>query len=430
LQNETKRFDAMVIGAGAGGMAAATRLSLAGKSTLLVESLDRVGGRASTRVVEGFRLNTGAIAIELDGPIPQLVKDAAGVEIDFYQPQRDTVLLWGKREFNVSAGPLGTLRENFGSIIRTATAIPILRPKPGQSTTDWLRRFTKHKAIHSLVDNVLGGFFAATGRDVAADTFIRYLADGSGFKNLGFPRGGTIEVWNPLAEAIESRGGEVWLRSEVTALQFGADGQVTGAEIDRDGTTIEIQTDIVVSNAGPLNTVRLAGAENFPEGYAAEVEKKTDGAAIITVHFASKTPLVNWPMIALVGKSRRMTYAGNFSAPEQRQTKPGWFLYSAASTPRPARGPFDLDAEKQLLLDDVREYFPGFDRYATVLKWDITAHEWPAQRAVTGYDLPIDTPIPNLWNVGDGVKIGADAGTAACVRTADAVVERILAQNQ
>jgi phytoene desaturase len=426
LENDMKRFDALVIGAGVGGMAAATRLALAGKSTLLVEALDRVGGRASTRDVDGFLLNTGAIAIETDGPVPQLLKDAAGVEIDFYNPDRGVLLLWGKREFNANAGPVGAVRANLSTVMRAATAIPALRPKPGQSTTAWLRRFTKSKTVHGLVDNVIGGFFAATGQDVPADIFLEYMTNGSAFKNLGFPRGGTIEIWKPLVDAIEARGGEVWLRSNVTALRFGADGQVTGAEIDQDGTTIEVQADAVVSNAGPLNTVRLARAENLPEGYAAEVERKTDGAAIITVHFASQTALVGWPTLALVGKSRRMTYAGNFSAPEQRQTKPGWFLYSAASTPRPARGPFDLDAEKQLLLSDVRDYFPGFDRHATVLTWDITAHEWPAQRAVTGYDLPIETPVPNLWNVGDGVKIGADAGTAACVRTAEAVVERIL----
>jgi hypothetical protein len=147
---------------------------------------------------------------------------------------------------------------------------------------------------------------------------------------------------------------------------------------------------------------RSAGAENFPDGYADAVEKATDGGAIITVHFASQT---RWPAPALAGKSRRLTYAVNHSAPEHKRSKPGWFLYSAASTPRPARGEFDLDAEKELLLADVRDYFPGFDQHATILTWDITAHEWPAQRAVTGYDLPIETPVGNLWNVGDGVKL-------------------------
>jgi hypothetical protein len=158
------------------------------------------------------------------------------------------------------------------------------------------------------------------------------------------------------------------------------------------------------------------------------VHDATDGAAIITVHFAARADLVKWPGLALAGKSRRMTYAANFSAPEQKRIlKPGgWRLYSAASTPRPARGAFDLDAEKKLLLADVGDYFPGFNP-SMVLAIDVTAHEWPAQRAITGFDLPVETPVANLWNVGDGVKEWGDAGTAACVRTANKVVEKIAA---
>jgi phytoene desaturase len=44
------QFDALVIGAG--GVSAAARLTQAGYRTLLVESLERVGGRASTLEVE------------------------------------------------------------------------------------------------------------------------------------------------------------------------------------------------------------------------------------------------------------------------------------------------------------------------------------------------------------------------------------------
>lgn len=56
---------------------------------------------------------------------------------------------------------------------------------------------------------------------------------------------------------------------------------------------------------------------------------------------------------------------------------------------------------------------------------DVTAHECPAQRAITGYDLPIETPVANLWSVGDGVKEFGDAGTAACTRTANRAVEQV-----
>jgi phytoene desaturase len=43
-----------------------------------------------------------------------------------------------------------------------------------------------------------------------------------------------------------------------------------------------------------------------------------------------------------------------------------------------------------LLLNDIRDLLPRFRR-ARDLAWDITAHEWPARRAITGHDLPIET---------------------------------------
>lgn len=428
MNSNTERYDAVVIGAGVGGLAAATRLTLAGYRTLLVEALDRVGGRASTRPVDGFLLNTGALAIECDGPVPQLLADA-GASIDLYVPEarRSTVLLWGKREINAGSGPIAWARNALPAVLRTITKVPRFQPRPGESTTDWLNRFTTAKAAHELLDNVLGGFFAASGRDVPADAFVTYMIEGSGFKNLGYAPGGTIEVWKPLVAAIEARGSEVWLNARVTRLTLGPDGLVDGVEIERDGGLTTVRTAVVVSNVGPLATARMVGAHNLPAGYVDDVEKSTSGGAILTVHFASKTPLVKWPALAFGGKSRRLTYANNYQAVQHARSKPGWFLYSASSTPRPACGDFDLDTERELLLADVRDFFPGFDEYATILDWDINAHDWPAQRAITGHDLPIETPIANLWNVGDGVKIGADAGTAACVRTADAVVAQIRA---
>ena len=46
--------DAVVIGAGAGGLSAAARLAHAGLKPVLVEALDHVGGRAATEVIDGF----------------------------------------------------------------------------------------------------------------------------------------------------------------------------------------------------------------------------------------------------------------------------------------------------------------------------------------------------------------------------------------
>jgi phytoene desaturase len=423
------RFDALVIAAGAGGGSAAARLTQAGYRTLLVESRERVGGRASTREVDGFLLNTGALAIERDGAVAELYRDL-GLELDLWIPRPQTSLLWGRQVFDVDPGQglAGVACTLVPALLRFVGKVaPSFRPTKGQSTAEWLNRFTRNKRIHNLVDNVCGAFFAAAGKDLPADVLLYCLTEGTSFKNIGYTVGGTIEVWKGLTRYVESHGGEVWLNSPVKRLIFGSNGLVNGAEIERSGTLVTVSAAVTVSNVGPLNTVRLGDAGNFPEGYAGSVEKATAGAAIITIHFASSKPLVRWPGLALIGQSRRLTYAGNFSAPEQKRIlRPGeWYLYSAASTPRPARGDFDLAKEEELLIADIKDHFPGFEE-SMILAIDVTAHEWPAQRAITGYDLPIETPVANLWNVGDGVKEWGDAGTAACTRTANKAVRQII----
>ena len=46
---------------------AAARIAHAGLRTLVVDDKDRPGGRASTEEIDGFKVNIGAIAIELGG---------------------------------------------------------------------------------------------------------------------------------------------------------------------------------------------------------------------------------------------------------------------------------------------------------------------------------------------------------------------------
>jgi phytoene dehydrogenase-like protein len=417
-------FDALVIGAGTGGLTAAARLAHQGYRTLLVESLDRIGGRASTRQVDGFLLNTGALVIEIGGPVDQTLREV-GKPMDLYVPHPATVLRFARHDFNADTGPIGWSRSVAPHALTLLTRLlPWLRPKPGQSVTTFLNRLTRNKLIHGFVGNMTGAMFAAHGDDLPADVFLYYFTEGSAFKKIGLAPGGTIEVWKPLADVVTEHGGEVWLNSTVRELTFGPDGLVNGAVIDRDGKPVTVRARVAVSNAGPLATVGLAGAGHLPDGYPERVRKATDPAAIITVHFASRKPLAKFHGLALIGKSRRLAYVGNFSAPEQRRAPEGWHLYSGASVPTPARGEFDLEKEKELLLADLRDQFPGFDD-ATILAWDVTAHDWPAQRAITGFDLPMETPVANLWNVGDGVKPWGEAGTAACAETARLVVEQI-----
>lgn len=427
---EELTFDALVIGAGAGGVCAAARLSHLGYRTLLVEALGRIGGRASTRDVNGFLCNTGALIIETDGMVAQTYRDL-GIALSLYDPGRaSTVLRVGNRDVNIVEGLGGWARDAAPSVLRALSAtFSGFRPKDGETVDVWLGRFTRNKAIHGLVENAVGAMFAATNAEFRADVFLHYFTKGTGFKRVGMPVGGTVEVWKPLVARIGQAGGEVWLDAPVKKLTFDGEGCVDGALIERDGQVVRVRAGVVVSNTGPDATLKLAGAERFPEGYGEAVAKGTDNAAIITAHFASPTPLASFPCLMLPAKSRRLVYAANFSAPELKRAPEGWHLYCGASVPKPARGRFDEVAETELLMADLEDHFPGFDR-EMVVAVDVTAHDWPAQRAITGNDLPQATPIRNLWNVGDGVKSWGEAGTAACAETARLVVQQIAAQRR
>ena len=58
-----KQYDAIVIGSGIGGLAAALLMQNAGKNVLVIEKLDAPGGRLSSRVRDGFKMDLGVHVI-------------------------------------------------------------------------------------------------------------------------------------------------------------------------------------------------------------------------------------------------------------------------------------------------------------------------------------------------------------------------------
>ena len=148
---------------------------------------------------------------------------------------------------------------------------------------------------------------------------------------------------------------------------------------------------------------------------------------MISVNFASTEPLIAAPGMLSFAKSRRLAYIANFTELCPEMAPAGWHLYVGTSVPAPSIGDFDEAVETDLLLDDLRDTIEDFDNRARILNIAVTRDGWPPQRAVAGFDLPHETPIEGLWNVGDAVKEYANGGTTACAETAALVVNKIIA---
>jgi phytoene dehydrogenase-like protein len=420
-----EHYDALVIGSGAGGMAAAARLAHHGYRTLLVEERDRVGGRASSVDIDGFTVNTGAIVTELGGENGRLFNDL-GLDIGARPPRRPLVLRLGHRDLPLMSGPIGLLfRSATSGLGRLARHLTGIRPAPGVTLSDWLDRRRAPDAVHRLARNLTSAMFAAEPGDVDALLFFDYLTKPGGLSTYGVHPTGAIGPWQTLADDFERRGGTLWLNSSVVGLAVNGAGQVDRAAVRRDGTEVSVSTRVVVSNAGPLATMQLCPPHAWPPDYPARVSAWSRPGTLITINFASRRPMSNLDGLVFFGSTDRLSYAANVTAMSPAMAPPGWHLYAATSTPHPATTGFDEQAEVELLRRDLRAGFPEFDQARELSVEVCTGQRWPAQRAIVGHDLPNTTPIPNLWNVGDGARPWATAGQSGCVESARLVTDQI-----
>lgn len=417
----------VVIGAGAGGLCAAARLAHAGLKPILIDVGDRVGGRATTKEIDGFKVNEGAIALEIGGVFEETFH-LVGAPLDLRFPEPAAAFYLNHKVVDVGRGGwgmlLGQMTKQAAKILdKFAEARSGQLPDGRQSTADWLASYTKNETVHALFRNLCASIFACNADELPARAFLTYFTSKGAFKRFGFCPQGTIGAWQALADVVETKG-EVWLSSRVTAINVEG-GRVTGVEVERNGERVRIDSDVVISNAGPKATVALAGEANIPQHYRQLVKDVLKPAANIVVNFATREPIMSAPGIVTFGRTRRLCNLANMTASCPELAPPGWNLYVAYAVPVPALGDFDDETEKALALEDLKEQFPGFAS-AKILSVRVMRDDWPAQRSCAGYDLPQETGVEGLWCVGDAVKVYGNGGTQACAETAKIVVDKIL----
>lgn len=422
-------FDAIVIGAGAGGLFTAARLQHQGYKTLVLERLDKVGGRASTTDVDGFKVNDGAIVIEC-GTITERTFRELDLPWEIREPSPPILYRIKGKDVDVTGGGWGFLLQKLTRQgAKLVGGIGAARkdeglPEEQLTLADWVTKYTKNEGVHGIFRNMAASVFAVGSEDLPARVFLTYFTRKSAFKRFGFHPEGTIGVWKALARAIERDGGEVRLSTSVDRILRDGD-RVTGVVL-ADGT--EVTAPVVVSNIGPAATVALLGEDAFGADYLEQVKRNDRPTAMITYNFASQERLIDAPGMLSFANSRRLAYIANFTDSCPEMAPEGWKLYVGTGVPKPSVGDFDEEAEYALLLEDLRETIPDFDARARILSKVTTKDGWPPQRAVAGFDMTHDTPVTGLWNVGDAVKEYANGGTTACAETAEIVVGKIVAQ--
>jgi len=319
------RYDAVVIGAGLGGLSAATLLARRGFSTLLLEQHNIPGGYATSFVRGRYEFEVALHELSdigsdsRPGVLGKYLK-YLGVrdKVEFVQipelyrsvfPDLDMTLPRGReayvdtlckafpheekgiRRFMKRVFDLAREVDDFqkvqsgkiGDVISVAVSAPFkLRAIPRYLFSTWeevMARDISDIKVRAVISQYWG-YFGLPPSKISFFLFALALASYIAYGPAHI-RGRSQALSNAFIERFEELGGEVCFNCGVSKINSNS-GKVTGVVTD-DGR--EYLADIVVSNASPIATCRdMLGVDNIPPAYFKKMRSNEVAASSFNVY--------------------------------------------------------------------------------------------------------------------------------------------------
>ena len=316
----TDSWDAIIVGAGHNGLVCATLLARAGKSVIVLEANEQVGGAAVTReFADGYSVSACAhLLYQLQPDVQKELKlkpklAASKLSTIALSEDGEHIRIAGKGVEGVSAADAEQYRRfrtrttRFAELLRRV----LNKPLPRLGTRDWrdlaglaqlgfdirrlgrneMREFLRligmniHDEVNERFENpLLRGAIcldAVLGTHLgprSPNTFLTYLYRLAGNRGrVAVPQGGMSAVTNRLAQAARESGVEIRTGTPVRRIIVD-NGRIGGVETAAGET---IASFMVVSNADPKRTVEeLVGARHFETTFANRIHRlRTNGNA-------------------------------------------------------------------------------------------------------------------------------------------------------
>jgi len=421
-----KKFDAIVIGSGVGGMCAAALLAHDGLRVLLAEKRRYLGGRFSTVNHDGHLCATGGLAVPVGQNLEQ-VCETVGIPSGVKPSTRVAMWLAGEFYDLSRSGTRALIREVAANDAEAQQVTDALNramktelPPATVSFRDWLKQYTGNPGIHGIFQATISSLLTVNSNELPADQYFRLMKVIAPLR-FGFIEGGSIALWERMAGLIREQGGEVWTGAATQQIRVGH-GRVTGACIRRNRESHDVEADVVISNIGPAGTADLLPGDCLDPGYRQHIRESMTPTAIMWLHFSSAELLMDYSAIS-VGCSRRVNMVDVPSLEADGVAPPGRHLYTVGAAPLDSLDPGDIRKEFAEVMKDLNDIFPGFDERCTVLTKTCYRGKWPGFRTVPGKHAGHRTPIGNLYNVGDAACPAGYEGSMGAAKSAQLVHE-------
>jgi phytoene dehydrogenase-like protein len=433
--------DAIVIGAGMGGMCAAARLTAAGRKVIVLEKSRYLGGRCSHRQRDGFTVTTGAIMIPMgENSAIRQAFDAVGAPMDMVETtgRMRYRLPHGDYDLPKTGGGLLSLIEFAleGDAVRAAAlfqhfrdALGDVAPEETETVLAWLDRHTENQVVKGLFQGFCAALMGTSLHEIPAAEFFRFLRYSSHESRFGLATHGNGHLMEAMATAMEERGADIRRRTACRNILI-EKNRAVGVEVHYSrGQSEVLYADNILSNAGPRRTISMTRDDSLFDGpYRERLEATPHEAPIIHYSFVCDEPLIDGFDGSLVfGNTRNLIYLEIPSIISPGLAPPGKYLHTAYGAPSDAARS-DLKVEARNTLRELEDNFPGVVEKARFLVKARHSGQSPGMHRWVGFMMPVETPVQNLFNVGDGATSPGTIGTEGAASSAKVVVERIVEQ--
>ena len=306
------KFDAVVIGAGNGGLAAACRLAKAGKKTLLVEQHNLPGGVASSFRRGRFEFETALHELcefgsaENPGGCRQTIVDEFGLDINWYMVPDNFRVITTARDGSPIDATLPCGRENFINKMEeyvpgcresvekffdlgaeTLAAGKYMTASGGHPDSklmqekypNFLRtaaypvnRVLKALKMPDKAQDIMNTYWGYLGVDADHLSFMQYVNMVCLYVNHGawIPEKTSNQLTTGLLERFRAMGGTAWFNCRAEEILFDEEEHVNGLRTSS-GT---VDTRYIICNANPT----MVYANMVPQNIVPDRERKLAGA--------------------------------------------------------------------------------------------------------------------------------------------------------
>ncbi len=459
----TDRRSAIVIGGGLAGLAAAVALAPRGFRVTVLESRDRLGGRAGSFADPATGQLVDACQHVGMGCCTNFAHFCETVGIDrLFAPQPTLYFMTPDRRvsrfkadpwpapFHLGRALLSAHYLTAGEKLRVLSGLAALLREPADADPPLLDWLLRHRQTRRTIDRFWGVVLTSAlnetvdraglryARKVFRDGFVRHR-DGFVVRvptvPLGRLYGDELGGWL-AAHGVELRLNAGVKKFELVGQAFlpapdGAGGRqecpphqgrgnLIASALLRDGSALSADFYVL---AVPFDRVTdLLPPELAPDPYFAAAKQLTS-SPITSVHLWFDRPVLKLPHAVLVDCLGQWVFNRGEVAPGEH------YLQVVVSAARPLRG-LGRDEVTRRVADELARLFPAA-RGAGLLRSKVVADHAATFSAVPGVDKfrpPQASPVPNLVLAGDWTRTGWPATMEGAVRSGYLAAEAVLAR--